>query len=688
MPSLQVPPVLAGPSQMNPLHRVFTGVSDCRCGIAWFLSLLVAVFLAAGCAQTVPSLEQLYPDGEQPTGIERPADPTAPLGSDTQAEETLQRLLATEKPQRDLFDLGRRYKGISQHVDRVVNAEEPNYPLGTVRSFWVADDANNTYYQIEAELRGKSQHLYMFVEADLDLPQAGIDKTIREFEEVIYPTIRRYFGEEWSPGVDNDPRITILNSRIPGVGGYYSSADEFPSVVNPFSNEREMFYINVERSEFGPGTDFYLSTLCHEYQHMVHWNQNPTQETWLNEGASMVASSLCGYTLGRITEWYATNADVQLTSWSDEPRSALPHYAAAYLFMEYFSQHYGGYEKLKTLISLPVRGQESINTYLESEGYATNFDEVFANWTAAILIDDERAADGAYYYDVQLPRVRAHQVVRSGTYERDLTVKQYGAKYIAFRIPRGNYSLHFEGAPQVRLFPTSASSGTHAWWGNRSDMAATSLTRAVDLRNAENPVFRFRTWYDIESDFDYAFVAASVDGGETWTTLPAGSTTTENPNGNNLGNGFTGKSGGGDEAEWIDEEVSLADFAGKQILLRFEYVTDDAVNGVGFLVDDFSITGTDFSDDAETDGDWVSEGFFRSDGILPQFFIVQLVRYVDGRPSVERFMVSGQEDGVVSFSLRGFRQNLQAATLIVSGATPVTTEVARFTIRVEPAAAE
>ena len=58
------------------------------------------------------------------------------------------------------------------------------------------------------------------------------------------------------------------------------------------------------------------------------------------------------------------NADVQLTSWSDDSKAALPHYAAAYLFMEYFAQHYGGYENFKTLISLPVRGQDSINTYL------------------------------------------------------------------------------------------------------------------------------------------------------------------------------------------------------------------------------------------------------------------------------------------------------------------------------------
>lgn len=659
-----------------------------RAAVARLFLLLLIAFLTAACAQTVPDLDELYPDGEEPSGIAAPTVRFQALVPSSEAEETLQRLLATDKPERDLFDLGKRYKGITGQVERVVNAERPDYALGTVQTFWVADDENKNYYQINAVLRGKSEHLYMYVEEGLDLPQAGIDKTIREFEETIFPTIRKFYGEEWTPGVDNDPRITVLNARIPGVGGYYSSADEFPDKVNPFSNEREMFYINVDRREYGPGTEFYLATLCHEFQHMVHWHQNATQETWLNEGASMVASVLCGYSLGNIASLYTVNADVQLTSWSDESREALRHYAAAYLFMEYFAQHYGGYEKLKTLIALPLRGQASVDAYLEREGYDLTFYDVFANWTAANLIDDELPDDDTYYYDVRLPRMRPQQIVRQRSYDKDLTVKQFGAKYVSIRVPQGDYTLAFEGAPQVRLFPTSAPSGTHLWWGNRSDMAATSLTRGVDLRDASDPVFRFRAWYDIEVDFDYAYVAVSTDEGTTWTTLPGRSTTSENPNGNNLGHGFTGKSGGGDVARWIDEEISLADYAGKQILLRFEYVTDDALNSVGLLVDDFSITGIGFSDDAETDGDWEAEGFFRTNGVLPQYFIVQLVRYVGGLPSVERILLQDQGQMGFSFALDGFGHGLQQATLIISGATPVTTEVAQFNVRLEPVAGE
>ncbi len=646
---------------------------------AIFCWLLIAL-LAVGCAQMPPATGTPTSAGAGSTAVESAAG----YPSARQAEQTLQRILATEKPERDLFDLGRRYRGVSERVERVVNSVQPDYPLGSTQAFWVADHENSTYYQIDAVLRGKSEHLYMYVEEGVNVAQSAIDRTIREFEDVIYPTVRTYFGEEWSPGVDADPRITVLNARIPGVGGYFSSADEYPNAVNPFSNEREMFYINIERRVFGPGTQFYLSTLCHEFQHMVHWRQNPTQDTWINEGASMLASVLCGYGVGQVASWYTEDANVQLTSWSGGPEESIPHYAAAYLFMEYFAQHYGGYGKLRTLIALPVQGPATVNAFLEGEGYAVDFTHVFADWTAANLIADAQPAGGIYQYDVELPRMRLQHAIRNGQYEQDLTVKQFGAKYVDFRMPDGDYVLEFAGAPWVRLFPTAAPSGTHVWWSNRSDMSATSLTRAVDLREAAQPVLRFQTWYDIEVDFDYAYVAVSTDDGRTWETLPGASTTSENPNGNNLGHGFTGKSGGGEDAAWIEEEVSLADYAGQQVLLRFEYVTDDAINSIGFLVDDVAITGVDFFDDAENDGDWEARGFFRTDGILPQRFIVQLVRYEDDVPAVERVVLRDTGEREVSFLLEDFGRTLEDAVLIVSGATPITTEVAQFNLRLRP----
>ncbi len=50
-------------------------------------------------------------------------------------------------------------------------------------------------------------------------------------------------------------------------------------------------------------------------------------------------------------------------------------------------------------------------------------------------------------------------------------------------------------------------------------------------------------------------------------------------------------SGGGKTPEWVEEQVDLTPFAGKEVQVRFEYVTDDAVNGPGMLLDNFAVSG-------------------------------------------------------------------------------------------------
>ncbi len=63
-------------------------------------------------------------------------------------------------------------------------------------------------------------------------------------------------------GIDDDVHLTILNTLGLGtnVGGYFSPGDEYPTTVNQYSNEREMFYISLD----GPlaGTADYDSTLA------------------------------------------------------------------------------------------------------------------------------------------------------------------------------------------------------------------------------------------------------------------------------------------------------------------------------------------------------------------------------------------------------------------------------------------
>ena len=172
-------------------------------------------------------------------------------------------------------------------------------------------------------------------------------------------------------------------------------------------------------------------------------------------------------------------------------------------------------------------------------------------------------------------------------------------------------------------------SGESCWWTNSGDTIDTTLTRSVDLSGVGAATLEFAVWYDIEETWDFLYVEASGDGGETWKLLDGRTTTKRNPYGTGYGAGLTGNSGG-----WIDERFDLSAFAGGEVLVRFEYVTDDAVNINGACIDDIAIEEVGFFDDAESDGEWVANGFARIDPEIPQEWTVTLVRRFQDKPAI------------------------------------------------------
>jgi hypothetical protein len=91
---------------------------------------------------------------------------------------------------------------------------------------------------------------------------------------------------------------------------------------------------------------------------------------------------------------------------------------------------------------------------------------------------------------------------------------------------------------------------------------------------------RFWSWYNIETNYDYAYVEVSTNGGGVWTTIPGNITTTYNPNGPNKGHGITGASPG-----WVQAIFPLTAYLGTDIEIRFSYVTDQGSLNEGFYAD-------------------------------------------------------------------------------------------------------
>jgi len=602
----------------------------------------------------------------------------------------LTRLAQTDIPPRDPYDLAARLRGVPTPISRIVSPMPPSYEIGDEAVFWLSDLDANRHYTITATLRHISPHLYMWVQNGETVSDGALTRSAQEFEERIYPTNRRYFGSEWTPGVDNDVRLTVLNARFHGAAGYFSSEDEYPRAVNPYSNEREMFYINLAVRQ--PGTTEYHGTLAHEFQHMIHWHQDANEEAWLHEGAAQLAEFVNGYSQPDAAA-FARNADTQLNTWSDDPADIIAHYDAAYLMVTYLTQRYG-IDLLRQVIEHAANGAVSIAAALAANGEPADWDEVFADWAVANylrgLLDAPEAApllaQARYQYrglsEHELPFAPQPAATHlSYPVAQEATVRQFATDYVVLE-GQGDVRLTFTGALTVPLVPNRPLSGQYQWWSNRADYSATTLTRAFDLRGLQRATLRCALWYDIEAGWDYGYIEVSADNGATWQTLPGRHTTTEDPSGQNYGHAYTGVSGGGDTPVWVQEEIDLSPFAGQQILLRFEHITDEAVNHTGWCVDDICIPELGFADDVEGgEGEWMAAGFVRMDNVLPQRYIVQLITLGD-QASVQR--VTLDEGGQGSGEIRGLGTVIPRAALVVSGATPVTTEAARYRYTITP----
>jgi hypothetical protein len=265
----------------------------------------------------------------------------------------------------------------------------------------------------------------------------------------IYDWVRGIYGAPWgthSSDLSNlipessASHIDILLYDIDGDNqggtlGYYWAKDNYAGYS--WSNERLMFYMDsvyYADGDTGNGpagwslSDYYpamqISTLAHEFQHMIHWYQKPVlrtssggqvggSDTWVNEMLSLMAEDFVsqrlqdsagvpiagprgvtgagegsgGITAGRlpgfnyyndwpVTQWYG--------SWID--------YSAAYAFGAFLARNFGGEDLIGDVLQSPARDRDSIEQALAGQGYtALTFEEVFRLHPVAVFLSDAEA---------------------------------------------------------------------------------------------------------------------------------------------------------------------------------------------------------------------------------------------------------------------------------------------------------
>ncbi len=661
-----------------------SGITGIIVGVALLVGCLCLLIAGIGgyafynFARNIPIQDSpVFVDPINPGPGEEPEINRPPV--DSISNETMETLENTIVPVNDPRELACRLAG-KCNVPEVTATTAALRSVGEKQNFWVHDLDTNENNEVSATLLYITPHVYFWAQDGLDIDQGEMKALVETFENQMYPTNREFFGSEWSPGIDGDEHIYILYSRGLGfsVAGYFSTSDSTHPLIQEFSNAHEMFLFNADNTPLGG--DYAYSVLAHEFQHMIHWNNDLNETSWLNEGSSELAVLLNGYSTGGFDTLYISDPDLQLNDWPNDQNATSPHYGAGFLFMTYFLDRFGE-EATQLLVKDPANGLDSVDDVLEEigatdplTGQPITADDFFQDWVLTNFLLDASISDGRYVYNnyPNASRASATETFYNCPQESATrSVRQYGVDYIAIECA-GDYTINFTGSTVTGLLPANPHSGDYAFWSNKGDESDMTLTREFDFTNVSGPIeLSFRTWYDIETDWDYVYVEVS-ENGETWEILTTPSGTGTDPSGNSYGWGYTSVTG-----DWIEETVDLSAYAGKKVSIRFEYVTDAAVNGEGFMVDDVRVDAAGYSSDFEADdGGWTAEGFARIQNVLPQTFRLALIH--TGDSSVMLIPVSPDQTAEIPISLKSG----ETVYLVVSGTTRSTREAASYQIEI------
>ncbi len=548
------------------------------------------------------------------------------------------------------------------------------YKVGDTDEFSALDFAQaGPTRHLTAHLLAVSDHAYWWFEDGISVDQAKLDATVKQWESDVYPLDTTIFGSPWTPGIDGDPRIFIMHQKEIGAYavGVFSPRDECPRQICPSSNQHEMIYVGVNYAPVGSQQE--LSVLAHEFQHLIQYNNNGNQERWLDEGLAQLAEHLNGFNPRFIASSnlrdFLHAPNLQLDSWpASLDIDPSMNYAAGYIFSVYLYQRFGT-PFIEHLSRSTYKGLASVEHTLKEMNVGETLDQVFTDWALTNYLNSPYIADGRYYYQsLRLPQKADTTDIKAGTpYHGQL--HEYAADYLQLR-SGGTYTLTFQGDPAARLTDAQPTSGNMMWWGYNEEHGTALMQRTFDLTNAQNPELQYNAWWNTDRGGSWAHVLVSTDGGKKWTVRDATSTRPCR-----VADGlpcYTGNSSG-----WQQETVDLTPFAGKTIMVRFEYVTDRPPQGDGFFVDDISIPAIGYTDDAETDqGGWTREGFIRVPSDVQQHWAVNVITR-GNQPKVLLLTIDAKGTGKLRLTAPA-----DGAVVVVDAMAPFVSSTANYTVTV------
>lgn len=490
--------------------------------------------------------------------------------------------------------------------------------------------------------------------------QAQVDKLRNEFDRNIYPKATDFFG---TPNV-----LDGSESPLPDMVGlpqdYYTGSDKvimlvdniqdegwdnpnYPFFVAGFFWQTLENYINrnivtIDTNSWDTRLEStFFGTTIHELQHLIQADNDPSEETWLNEGMSTFSEYLGGYGHddGSIN-FFLDHPENSLVNWDEHYNAetgpeTIADYGEVYLFTLYLYDKFG-HDFIKSLATDGTsQGIESVEKTLKQYKAKKDFTDVYQNFMTAITLDDRSVSKD---YDIDSINLRDLTVDQQGTkrgktvdfekaqvYEKQ-GVPAWGGDFKSLDFSKEIRGMKFNGADFLPLQWKSVSdplgSGKKVLWGNTGSQADNQMIFEADLSTVNNATLNFDHYYQIEEQWDFGAVQVSTDNGETWTSLANNNTRADiteegYPNTKENLPGFTGTNG-----KWAAESFDLSNYAGKKVLIAFRYMTDWGSEEAGWYINNISIPEIGFSESGSS-----TEGF-QSIGQIKNEYLKYVVTFI------------------------------------------------------------
>ena len=294
-----------------------------------------------------------------------------------------------------------------------VSKSERRIPMavGSTKKFWVVDFKTEKDVSIDAKLlySGKKSEVWVH---NNEITTEQAKKMGEEFDSTIYPLVTQNFAKD--SDVDGNGKISMLVYDIHDgydqsgtyVAGYFYSRDLYKTT---YSNNSEVFYVDTyptmgdKKSGYDVSKSF--STIAHELQHMVSYNQNvfvekgKEMEPWLNEAMSMAAEHMYLKDSLRDRLYYFERSSSianghSLLHW-DDSGDVLANYSLSYLFGQYLRVQLGQDNKVfKEILEKDMPTKEALQTVIDKKFNKSKSLEKFMSDFRQALYENEK--EGLY----------------------------------------------------------------------------------------------------------------------------------------------------------------------------------------------------------------------------------------------------------------------------------------------------